>query len=63
MLVLSRKVNERIDIGDDIVLTITNVNGNRVAVGIEGPREVNVRRGELNANATKTETGSAVTSS
>lgn len=47
MLVLSRKEGEKLMIGDDIVLTITRINGNRVAVGIEAPRSVRIVRGEL----------------
>lgn len=47
MLVLSRKENQRIHLGDSIVLTIVRVNGDRVRVGIEAPAEVRVRRGEL----------------
>lgn len=47
MLVLSRKEGERLLIGDDIVLTITKLNGNRVSVGIEAPRDVRIVRGEL----------------
>ena len=35
MLVLSRKEGEQLLIGDDIVLTINRINGNRVAIGIE----------------------------
>ncbi len=47
MLVLSRKTGERIHLGDDVVITITKIAGNRVAIGIEAPREVSIRRGEL----------------
>jgi len=47
MLVLSRKEGERIIIGDGIVLTINRIAGNRVAIGIEAPRDVRVVRGEL----------------
>ncbi|MGB7327338.1 MAG: carbon storage regulator [Rubripirellula sp.] len=47
MLVLSRKAGQRIYIGDDIVITLAKVAGNRVTIGIEAPREVSVRRREL----------------
>lgn len=47
MLVLSRKVGERIAIGDDIVLTVVRIGGNKVSVGIEAPRKLSVRRDEL----------------
>ncbi len=47
MLVLSRKVGEKLYIGEDIVLTVTMVKGNRVKLGIEAPEHVRVVRGEL----------------
>ena len=47
MLVLSRKVGERIQIGDDIELIVTAINGNRVQLGIAAPRSVRITRGEL----------------
>ncbi len=47
MLVLSRKNGEQLLIGDDIVLTINRISGNRVAIGIEAPRNVRIVRGEL----------------
>ncbi len=47
MLVLSRKEGEQLLIGDNIVLTINRISGNRVAIGIEAPREVRIVRGEL----------------
>ena len=50
MLVLSRKVGEKLMIGDEIVLTINRISGNRVAIGIEAPRDVRVVRGELPVN-------------
>ena len=47
MLVLSRKEGEKIQIGDDIVLTITKMKGNRVSIGIEAPGDVTIRRNEI----------------
>ena len=47
MLVLTRKANEQILIGDDITITLVRVRGNCVRLGIEAPREVRVVRGEL----------------
>jgi carbon storage regulator CsrA len=47
MLVLTRKLNEEILIGDDIKITLVRIKGNTVRVGIEAPRDVRVKRGEL----------------
>lgn len=47
MLVLSRKVKERIKIGEDIVIEIVKVAGNAVRIGIEAPKHVSIVRGEL----------------
>ena len=47
MLVLSRKVGERIYINDNIIITIVDVDRNKVRVGIEAPREVEILREEL----------------
>ncbi|TWU47102.1 carbon storage regulator [Rubripirellula reticaptiva] len=47
MLVLTRKVNEEILIGDDIKITLIRVRGNSVRIGVEAPRSVRVVRGEL----------------
>lgn len=47
MLVLTRKHQEQIRIGDNITLTILRIKGNAVRIGIEAPREVRVVRGEL----------------
>lgn len=47
MLVLRRKVNESIMIGDDIVVTILAVDGERVKLGIEAPAQVRILRQEL----------------
>ena len=47
MLVLSRKVGERIRIAGDIVVVVTAIQGDRIKIGIEAPKLVRVLRGEL----------------
>jgi carbon storage regulator CsrA len=47
MLVLSRKHEEKLHIGDNITVTVLRVQGNKVRLGIEAPDEVRVVRGEL----------------
>lgn len=49
MLVLSRKVGEKLLIGDRITIVVSRVAGNRVTLGIEAPLEVPVLRGEITA--------------
>ena len=47
MLVLSRKRNESITIGSDVVLTVLSIEGRRVKIGIEAPANVHIVRSEL----------------
>ena len=47
MLVLSRKVDESILVGDRIKIRIVRIQGNRVRVGIEAPEDVRIVRSEL----------------
>jgi carbon storage regulator len=47
MLVLSRKVGERIHVGNDIILEIRRISGNRVTLALDAPRNVRILRGEL----------------
>jgi carbon storage regulator CsrA len=47
MLVLTRKVGDRIKIGDNITVVIIKIRGNQITVGIEAPRDVRIIRGEL----------------
>ncbi|NMA25069.1 MAG: carbon storage regulator CsrA [Clostridiales bacterium] len=47
MLVLTRKQNEGILIGNDIVITVINIEGDKIRLGIEAPKNVRVIREEL----------------
>jgi carbon storage regulator len=47
MLVLTRKLNERIVVGDNITITVVGIRGNHVRLGIEAPPEVSILREEL----------------
>jgi len=56
MLVLSRKSNETIKIGDDIEIRILEVKGDTVRIGIEAPKSVEILRGELVLSISETNT-------
>jgi carbon storage regulator len=47
MLVLTRRVNETVMIGDDITVTILGINNNQVRLGMKAPRRVPVHREEV----------------
>lgn len=47
MLVLSRKAGQTLLIGDAIRVSIIRISGNRVKLGVDGPRDIPVLRGEL----------------
>jgi carbon storage regulator len=47
MLVLSRKINESIVIGDSIVITLLAVEGDNIKIGITAPRDVPILRQEV----------------
>jgi carbon storage regulator len=47
MLVLTRKLMEKLFIGDDICVTVVRLEGGQVRLGIDAPREVTVVRAEL----------------
>ena len=56
MLVLSRKVGERIWIGDEISITVVRITGGGVRLGVEAPSEMPVVREELKAKLEQAET-------
>jgi carbon storage regulator len=47
MLVISRKVDESLVIGDDIVVTILAIEGDRIKIGINAPRDLIILRQEI----------------
>ncbi|MFK8077102.1 MAG: carbon storage regulator CsrA [Granulosicoccus sp.] len=47
MLILTRRVDERIFIGDDITLCVLDIEGNRVRLGLEAPKDVAILREEV----------------
>jgi carbon storage regulator len=47
MLVLSRKVGEKIVIDDDTIITVVEVKGNRVRLGVDAPKDKRILRQEL----------------
>ena len=47
MLILSRKIDEKIKIGDNITITLIDVHGDQVKIGVEAPKNVRILRKEL----------------
>ena len=56
MLVLSRKVGEKLVIDGNITVEVVKVQGNRITIGIQAPADVKVLRGELKQPKAKTQT-------
>ena len=61
MLILSRKTNEKIMIGDDISISIIEIRGDQVRIGVDAPKTVKVFRQEV-FDAIKAENKAAVES-
>ena len=47
MLILTRKIDERIFIGDDVIVSVLEIEGNRVKLGIAAPTEIAILREEI----------------
>jgi len=47
MLILTRRVGETLMIGDNVTITVLQINGNQVRIGINAPKEVAVHREEI----------------
>ncbi len=47
MLILTRKLGEQITIGDDITITLLEVKGTQVKLGIEAPQDISIHRKEI----------------
>jgi carbon storage regulator len=47
MLVITRKLGERITIGDDISITVIEIKGSQVRLGIEAPKTISIHRQEI----------------
>lgn len=47
MLILTRKLGERINIGDEIIITLLEIKGNQVRLGIDAPKNIGIHRHEI----------------
>jgi len=59
MLVLSRRVGESVVVGDDVTITVLDVRGDVIRIGIDAPRSVSVHRAELLQELADSNQGSA----
>lgn len=62
MLVITRRIGETINIGDDTEVTVLDIKGNQIRIGIKAPQDVNVHREEI-YNRIREESGSQAISS
>lgn len=62
MLVLSRKTGEEIQIGDEIIVKITHIQGGRVRIGIEAPKHISITRSDSESIPVRSKAGSKYSS-
>ena len=62
MLILTRRVDEKLRIGDDVTVTVISVKGHQVRFGIEAPRDVAVNREEIHKKILEERENEKVTS-
>ncbi|MDR1399095.1 MAG: carbon storage regulator CsrA [Treponema sp.] len=61
MLILSRKINEKIMIGEDISISIIEIQGDHIRIGVDAPKNIKIFRQEV-FDAIKMENKAAATS-
>jgi carbon storage regulator CsrA len=59
MLVLGRREQEKISIGENITVTVTRISGSRVSIGVDAPSDVKVVRTELKGSTAKPQDSSS----
>jgi len=59
MLILTRKLGEQINIGDDITVTLLEIKGAQVKLGIQAPKSIGIHRNEIYEKIRETNLGSS----
>jgi len=62
MLILTRRVNETLMVGDDVKVTVLGINGNQVRIGVQAPRHIPVHRQEIYEKIKKEESSASESS-